>query len=126
MLLIKTVYGEAANCSEASWEAVANVIMNRVGNREWKKHNTVTKVIQNSGFDAYTNPNDPYRTAEKYLNNRDGSNAKQEKLISFVLDVYDRKFVNNTNGAVLYYSPKAQVALHNKFPNYIFNSTSMG
>ncbi|WP_010681102.1 RHS repeat-associated core domain-containing protein, partial [Acetivibrio cellulolyticus] len=116
ILMIKTVYGEAANCSEASWEAVANVIMNRVGTREWKKYDTVTKVIKNSGFDAYTNPNDPYKTAEKYLNNRDGSNAKLEKLISIVLDVYNGKSEDNTNGAVLYYSPKAQAALHKKFP----------
>jgi hypothetical protein len=116
ILMIKTVYGEAANCSEASWEAVANVIMNRVGTREWKKYDTVTKVIKNSGFDAYTNPNDPYKTAEKYLYNRDGSNAKLEKLISIVLDVYNGKSEDNTNGAVLYYSPKAQAALHKKFP----------
>jgi len=46
MLLIKTVYGEAANCSEASWEAIANVIMNRVSTREWKKYGTVTDVIK--------------------------------------------------------------------------------
>ncbi|MFA9466988.1 MAG: RHS repeat-associated core domain-containing protein [Velocimicrobium sp.] len=53
-LLITTVYGEAANCSEASWEAIANVIMNRVGTREWKKYDTVTDVIENSGFDCNT------------------------------------------------------------------------
>ena len=37
-------------------------------------------------------------------------------MISIVLDVYNGKSKDNTNGAVLYYCPKAQTALHNKFP----------
>ena len=115
-LLIATVYGEASNCSEASWRAVANVIMNRVGTGEWKKYDTVTKVIKYTGFDAYTHPNNPYKTAENYLNHRDGSNAELEELIRIVLDVYNGKSKDNTNGAVLYYSPKAQARLHKANP----------
>ena len=116
ILMIATVYGEAANCSDAGKEAVANIIMNGVGKREWKKYDTVTKVIKNSGFDAYTHPNDPYNEAIAYLKNRDRSNADIENTIIIVTAVYNGEREDNTDGAVLYYSPKAQAALHKKFP----------
>jgi hypothetical protein len=116
-LMIQTVYGEAAACSVAAWKAVSNVIMNRVGKREWKRHKTVTAVIKNSGFDAYTNPNQPYKTAKEYLTNRDGTNQILEQVIESVSDVYNGVISDNTNGCQLYYSPKAQEALHNKYPN---------
>jgi len=106
-LMIATIYGEAASESEASWEAIANVIMNRVGKREWgnKGWNTVTDIIKYSGFDAYTKKNDPYRTAVDYLDNRDGSNKKIERLITITTAVYNRETKDITGGAVLYYSP---------------------
>jgi RHS repeat-associated protein len=116
IIMIATVYGEAANCSDAGKEAVANIIMNRVGTREWKKYNTVTEVIENSGFDAYTHPNDPYNEAITYLKKRDGSNADIENTIKIVTAVYNDEREDNTDGAVLYYSPNAQAALHKKFP----------
>ena len=118
-LTVATIYGEAATTSEASWEAIANVIMNRVGKREWGARglNTVADVIKYSGFDAYTYSNAPYRTAVKYLDNRDGSNAKIERLIAITTAIYGRKTGDITGGAVLYYSPKAQKALHERYPS---------
>ncbi|MEL4106285.1 kelch repeat-containing protein [Oscillospiraceae bacterium WX1] len=121
-LIITTVYGEAGDCSASAWEAVANVIMNRVGTREWKKYDTVTKVIKYTGFDAYTYPNSAYKAAMNYLNNRDGSNAKLESLIKIVLDVYNGGTPDNTNGAVLYYSPRAMEALHDRDPKQYPNT----
>lgn len=40
ILYIKTIYGEANLCSKYSWQAIANIIMNRVGNGEWYKYTT--------------------------------------------------------------------------------------
>lgn len=116
-LMIATIYGEAAGRSPASWEGIANVIMNRVGRGEWKNHDTVSKVIQNTGFDAYSYPNDPYRIATDYLNNRDGSNPDIEKVIKVVLPIYNKQAFDTTKGAVLYYSPRAQRELHEQNPN---------
>ncbi|MBP1616058.1 MAG: hypothetical protein H6Q13_3506 [Bacteroidetes bacterium] len=115
-ILVATIYGESAGCSLVAWEAIANVIVNRVGNREWSRYNTVTKVIQDTGFDAYTYQNAPYKEAIQYLNNRDGSNQRIEQLIKIVLPVYNRERMDVTGGAVLYYSPKAQEQLANENP----------
>ncbi len=115
-LMVATVYGEAANCSDAAKEAVANTIMNRVGKREWKNFSTVTDVIKNSGFDAYTYRNIPYKTAMDYLNNRDGSNWDIECTIKIVSAVYKNKKKDNSKGAILYYSPNALAILHQQFP----------
>lgn len=49
-LFIQTIYGEADNSSEASWKAIANVIMNRVGKYDWKKYKTPAEVIKKSGL----------------------------------------------------------------------------
>lgn len=91
--------------------------MNRVGSREWKKYDSITKVIKNSGFDAYTTKNAPHQTAINYFSNRNFSNNSIEKLIDIAASVYYGIAKDNTGGAVLYYSPKAQEALHKKFPN---------
>lgn len=116
-ILIATIYGEADASSEQAWEAIANVIMNRVGKREWKKYDTVKKVIIYSGFDAYTFKNTPYKIATAYLNNRNGKNKRIEKMIEIVSDVYYKKNSDTTNGSILYYSSKAQAALHKKYPS---------
>ncbi len=92
------------------------VAASRVGKKEWKKYDTVTKVIISSGFDAYTQRNLPYKSAESYLNNRTGNNKRIEKMIEIVSKVYYKKTIDTTNGAVLYYSPKAQIALSKKYP----------
>lgn len=114
-ILVATVYGEAANSSETAWQAIAFVIKNRVGKREWTQYKTVSDIIKKTGFDAYTQRNVPYVSAEKYLNeNQDveGNNTKIEKLISVLTPVYLNKVTDITGGAVLYYSPNAQAALH--------------
>ncbi len=116
-IFIATIYGESAASSEIAWEAIANVIMNRVGEKEWKKYDTVEKIIKYTGFDAYTLKNTPYKIAESYLKNRTGNNLKIEKLINIVINIYYNEKPDITNGALLYYSPKAQETLHNKYPN---------
>jgi hypothetical protein len=115
--LIATIYGEAAGCSPAAREAIANVVMNRVGKGEWEKQDTVDKVIKNTGFDAYSDQNEPYRTAMSYLDNRDGSNQDIERLIKVALPVYNRETPDITGGAVLYYSPQTQAISHVKRPD---------
>ena len=114
-LLVATVYGESANSSETAWQAIAFVIKNRVGKREWTQYKTISDIIKKTGFDAYTQRNVPYVSAEKYLNDNpdlEGNNTKIEKLISVLSSVYLNKKTDITGGAVLYYSPKAQAALH--------------
>lgn len=121
-LFVTTVYGEAANCSNAGQEAIANVIMNRVKKGEWSEYDSVTEIIQKTGFDVYARHNAPYNFAEDYLKNRDTSNKDIEETISFVVDVYYNLSEDNTNGSVLYYSPKAQATLHKEMPN-IYSET---
>lgn len=119
-ILAATVYGEAANSSEVAWQAIAFVIKNRVGKREWTQYKTISDIIKKTGFDAYTQRNVPYISAETYLNeNQDvkGNNTKIEKLISVLTPIYLNKGTDITGGAVLYYSPKAQAALHKINPN---------
>lgn len=116
ILFVTTIYGEAAACSEIAWQAIANVIMNRVGVRDWKKYKTPTEVIMYSGFDAYTNPNEPYKEAENYFNNRDYTNVKIEQMIEIIIPIYRGQTEDITNGATLYYSPEAQKYLHAKYP----------
>ena len=116
-IFVQTIYGEADACSEAAWEAIANVIMNRIGVREWKKCNTPVEVIKSSGFDAYKNKNDPYKEAENYLINRDYSNSLVERMIHCVIPVYRGETVDTTDGCTLYYSPKTQAALAKKYPS---------
>lgn len=50
ILFISTIYGEAGGCSTVAWEAIANVIMNRVNDRHRGADNTVTKIIDELGI----------------------------------------------------------------------------
>ena len=77
--------------------------MNRIGIREWRNYTTATAVIQNSGFDGYGS--NEYDKTIKYLNNRTGDNQLYESLINTVMPVYNRTVDDNTDGAVLFYSP---------------------
>lgn len=118
-MLVATVYGEAANSSETAWQAVAFVIKNRVGNREWARYKSVAEIVKKTGFDAYTQRNSPYVTAEKYLNDHSQKrikNAKIDRLVEVLAPVYTGEKADITNGSVLYYSPKAQGALHKTNP----------
>lgn len=116
ILFISVIYGEANLSSETSWKAIANVIMNRIGEKEWANYATATDVIMYSGFDAFTDKNSPYREAETYFENRDYSNDVIERMIEVVLPIYSGEENDITGGAVLYYSPKAQEALHEHNP----------
>lgn len=115
-IFLATIWGEAAQSSADAWKAIASVIMNRVGVREWHKWKTPVEIIQRTGFDAYSHRNAPYRNAEKYF--RDwhpgGDLPRSERLESLYqaayLIYYGRE--PRTTDAVLYYSPKAQAKLH--------------
>jgi murein DD-endopeptidase MepM/ murein hydrolase activator NlpD len=120
VIFASTIYGEACGQSTASWKAIANVIMNRVGIREWKKYSTPAEVAKYSGFDACTQRTPNYKHAENQIN---AVNAIDEikdglvkKLAIAVLPIYENREEDFTNGCQLYYSPKAQKALHEKNP----------
>lgn len=122
-IFVATIYGEAANQSPASWKAIANVIMNRIKQgREWKKYKTPVEIIRNTGFDAYTQKNQPYTTAYNYLQN--GTETPQGSKIDLlkitVKSIYDGTAADNTQDSVLYYSPKAQEKLYKKRPSWNF------
>lgn len=116
ILLVTAIYGEAADCSKNAWEAIANVIMNRVGTHEWKKYTNPVDIIKYTGFDAYNNPNEPYRQAKVYFENRDYSNSKIEEMVQTVIPILRGEAEDITGGCVLYYSPEAQKALHKEYP----------
>lgn len=118
-LLVATIYGEAANSSETAWQAIAFVIKNRVGKREWTRYKTIADIIKSTGFDAHKHRNAPYVAAEQYLNENvahAGNNKRIEKMIEVLTPVYLNQKGDITGGAVLYYSPKAQAALHKTNP----------
>lgn len=118
-----TIYGEAANQSEASWRAIAHVITNRVGKREWKNLKTPKAVIERSRFDAFKYKTKNYKLAYQLISTVNDisyiSNAKVKQLASVVLPVYLGTDPDPTEESILYYSPKAQAALHESNPaNY--------
>lgn len=81
-------------------------------------------VIANTGFDAYTQKNKPYKNAFNYLNDPSAkSNGTLEKLRAAVAPIYLGTERDTTNGAILYYSPKAQASLHLSKPSLYTRST---
>jgi RHS repeat-associated protein len=114
-LMVATVYGEACASSEVAWAAVGNVIMNRVDSREWSSYDTPGDVIRNSGFDAYTFQNGPFRSAWADLNG-ESSNPVVRRMAEVLSPIYLGISIDITDGAVLYYSPAAQSALHQRNP----------
>lgn len=123
-IFASTIYGEAAGQSHASWQAIANIIQNRIKQgREWKRYTSTSEIIKNTGFDAYTQKNKPFKEAYEYLTNgtQTVNSAKIDQLKSIVQPIYNGTAADNTNGAVLYYSPKAQEALYKKPPPWNFS-----
>ena len=119
-LLVATVYGEAANSSEIAWKAVAHVVMNRVGQREWRRHTTVEAILRHTGFDALTQRNAPFRSAEAHLRGGtvDAATGRRvERMADVLRPVYHREAADSTGGSQLYYSPNAQRALHRRNPS---------
>jgi len=110
-IFIATIYAEAtvsANgyyVSPIARQAIACVIMNRVGQREWASYQTAGDVCAYSGFSAHGSYN--YQECMKYLDNRDGSNQLIEELISQVMPIYTGELPDITGGAQLFYTPAA-------------------
>ena len=103
-VFIATICGEAIGESKESWIAVAWVIMNRFKHREWKKYETITEIITETGFNGYNSKQ--YKKCMDYLNQRDGSNRLYEEVISAVMPVYFLDISDTTNYATMYYSPR--------------------
>ena len=107
-VLISTIAAEATVTSEGkpvssqARQAMANVALNRVGEREWKKYNNVIEVCAHSGFDGYGDKN--YRTCMNYLEERDYTNSTYEAIIWDVMSAYTEDI---TDGCQLYYTPAA-------------------
>lgn len=117
-IFLSTIYGEAAMSSVHAWRAIASVILNRVGVREWHKLATPLEVVTAGGFDAYTAQNVPYKGMWRATSKPDyliQPNSPLNRLRSAVLPLYEKREPVTTD-AVLYYSPKAQAALHAKRP----------
>jgi hypothetical protein len=115
-VFLATIYGEAAQSSEAAWKAIASVIMNRVGVREWSRWKTPLDIIRETGFDAFDHRNSPYITAWKALQTPYIASLlpAMGRLIAACQPIYEGGA--RTTDAQLYYSPKAQAALHKKNP----------
>jgi hypothetical protein len=116
-VFLATIYGEAAQSSPAAWRAIASVILNRVGYREWSRRKSPLEVIQRTGFDAYQHRNAPYVATEKLLADPDAIPATSPlgRLMAAVLPVYGGREPRTTD-AVLYWSPRAQARLHKMRP----------
>lgn len=123
-LFVATVYGEAAGQSEAAWQAIASVIVNRVHNKRfvYKKNShlfrfeNTDQVIKISRFDAYSTQSPLYKEAIHFLNNTNSRQAppRINELIKIIKPIYYEN--KTTTSAELYYSPHAQHALHIKYP----------
>lgn len=106
-IIICTVYGESRNASDNTQKAVAHVIMNRVGFREWRKYKSAEEIIKNTGFDAYGM--ELYNKAEEYLRNRNGLEDEIERVIRNVIPVIRGQEKDFTGKCVMFYSPARQV-----------------
>lgn len=114
-LFVSTVAGEVGGHGETAQRSVANIIMNRVGHPRFKYSDTVENVIKTPGqFTCYEKPNVPFTRMKNYLKNRDGSDRVMENIINTAMNVYHKKEPDNTGGAVLFYSPKAQAEQHER------------
>ena len=120
-VLIATIAAEATvtaagkPVSSQARQAMANVALNRVGQREWARYATVAQICEFTGFDGYGNAN--YQACMEYLNNRDGSNQTYESIIWDVKAAYKNDI---TNGCQLYYTPAA-MANSTGIPNWNFS-----
>lgn len=108
---VAVVAAESVGEGELGWKVVANVIMNRVGQREWEDLKTPKAVMQQKDqFSCLKNGgSNQYKLAVNYLKNRKDDNNKYEQLISVVMPIYHGEVTDITNGAQLYYSPKSMV-----------------
>lgn len=115
-IFVATINGEAENCCEISWKVIAHTMRNRIGFANWKLYSNIMQVLVNTGYDAYTQKNDPYKGAKKALDSGDIS-AKLMNLIKAVEPIFHGIEPDFTGGVVFYYSPKAQAQLHKRDPS---------
>ena len=112
-----TIAGEAGGSSDEAIKTVARSIITRTGFREWKSYATAFEVIKYSGYDAYTDksssPN--YKVVYKAMSSGRLDDLSR-KIIKLVEPIYKQKIPDETGMVSLYYSPKAQKALHEKYP----------
>ena len=110
-VFVSTIYAEAnvaANgypLSPIARQAVACVIMNRIGQREWERFTCASEICAYTGFTAYGNAH--FQECMDYLNERDGSNLRIEEIISEVMPVYTGEISDITGGAQIFYTPAA-------------------
>lgn len=116
--ILATIYGEAAGCSEMAWRVVAHAIMNRIGIREWDDYGTAYKIIENTGFEAFKDPNEPYFEVLGYLQNRDFANKRIERFLEVVLPIIMEEEEDITNNVTLFYSPNAQNKRNREAPQW--------
>lgn len=108
-LFVAVISGESVGEGELAWKVVANVIMNRIGQRHWSNLNTATEVMtQPRQFSCLNNGGEPqYLLAVEYLKNRVDNGNMYEQIIATVMPIYHREVPDITGGAQLYYSPKS-------------------
>lgn len=104
-IVICTVSGEGYGAVDKVQKAIAHVIMNRIGFREWRNYKTAEEIIKNTGFDAYSMRSLNYRKAEEYLKNRNGLDEEIEKIIHNVIPIIRGQEKDFTKRCVLFYSP---------------------
>lgn len=111
---VGTVAGEAGGCSPTTWKVVAHCIKNRIGFGEWINARNVSDILKKN-FDAITDKNPPFKKAVTEMHFGNISDHTQD-IIEAISRIYSGEEEDITNGVVLYFSPKAQAALHKKNP----------
>ena len=112
---VGTVAGEAGGCSVNTWKAVAHCIKNRIGFAEWVNARDVSDILKKN-FDAITDKNGPFKKAVTEMRLGNISDHTQD-IVDAISPIYQGLEEDITNGVVLYFSPKAQAALHSKNPS---------
>ena len=100
-----TVCGEAFHAADAVQKAIAHVIVNRIGVREWSRYQSSEEIVRYTGFNACEFRAKYYREAETYLDERNGD-EKFERVIRNVLPVLRNEEEDFTRGCVMFYSPR--------------------
>ena len=103
--VICTVCGEAMHAADAVQKAIAHVIANRIGTREWSRYQTAEEIVKYTGFNACDFRAKYFREAESYLEGRFGY-EKFERVIRNVLPVLRKEEEDFTGGCVMFYSPR--------------------
>lgn len=109
-LFVATICGEAIGESPETWAAVACVIQNRRGRREWSSQESVTDVITSGAFNGYQA--NQYYLCMEYLKTRDGNheyNELYEHVISVVMPIYFMDTEDTTDRCTMFYSPREGV-----------------